>query len=343
MGDDRCIIIGRKREIDILKGLLTVAMILCHSIQFFGKEQDLVQGFLVNMINIATFPGFVFCFGYVGNMAYFQGNWRNAAKKMGKNALRILAAFYLSGIAYVALVEGKIFRIDFIMEVLTLHKYPGWSEFLASFAAMLLVGILCFPVFSKMNGKILACVAFISVSACFIPYDLVGNSWLALFVGSGHYVTFPVVQYGFFFAAGIWFSKKEIWWDWRILTLCIFLGVPSIACYAMTGYMPQRFPLSAWYLCGGCLFVYLYYLLSCRMEAVRFTPVKRAAAWLGRVGADSLYYLLFSNLLIFALDCSKFSFRSVWYAYIYFVIILVVISYFKHISFSGKGFKNIST
>lgn len=342
MDESGSIIIRRKREIDILKGFLTVTMILCHSIQFFGKEQDLVQGFLVNVINLATFPGFVFCFGYVGNTAYFQERWAKGAKKMGKNMLRILIAFYISGIAYVALVEGKIFRVDFIMEVLALRKYPGWSEFLASFAAMLLVGILCFPLFREMDGKILACVALVSAAACFLPYDLVGNSWLALFVGSGHYVTFPVVQYGFFFAAGIWFSKKEIRWDWRILTLCIFLAVPSFSCYAVTGYMPQRFPLSVWYLCGGCIFVYLYYLLSCGMGKARFTPVKYVAEWLERVGADSLYYLLFSNLLIFALDCSHFSFRSVWYAYIYFVIILVVISYFKHISFSGKGFKNIS-
>ena len=30
---------ARKREIDIQKGMLTVAMMLCHCIQFFGKEE----------------------------------------------------------------------------------------------------------------------------------------------------------------------------------------------------------------------------------------------------------------------------------------------------------------
>ncbi len=331
------IIIGRKREIDILKGLLTVTMILCHSIQFFGEEQNMVQGLLVNFINLATFPGFVFCFGYAGNLAYFQGDWGKGVNKMGKNALRILMAFYISGIAYVALVEDKIFRVDFIMEVLLLRKYPGWSEFLASFAAMLLVGILFFPLFRKMNGKILACMALVSGLACFIPYDLVGNSWLALFVGSGHYVTFPVVQYGIFFAAGIWLCRKKIRWDWRLFAVCVCLAMPCLYFYVMTGYMPQRFPLSVWYLCGGGLLVYLYYLLSCRAERAQFILVKQIAAWLERIGADSLYYLLFSNLLIFALDSSHFSFRSVWYAYIYFIIILLVISYFKHISFHGKS------
>ena len=41
---------GRKREIDIMKGILTVTMILCHTIQFFGEEKDFIQGFLVNVI-----------------------------------------------------------------------------------------------------------------------------------------------------------------------------------------------------------------------------------------------------------------------------------------------------
>ena len=162
---------GRKREIDILKGILTITMILCHSIQFFGVEKDPVQGLLVNVINLTTFSGFVFCFGYVGEMAYFQKSWPTAAKKMGKNVLRILIAFYLSGIAYVALVEGKIFRMDFIREVLFLQKYPGWSEFLVSFSAMLLIGIVCFPVFKRMNGKILILCALISSGFCFLPYE----------------------------------------------------------------------------------------------------------------------------------------------------------------------------
>lgn len=98
-----------------------------HSV--FGVEKDPVQGFLVNLINLTTFSGFLFCFGYVGSMAYFQKSWAEGAWKMGKNAARILIVFYISGVAYVALVEGKIFRMDFIWEVLFLRKYPGWSDF----------------------------------------------------------------------------------------------------------------------------------------------------------------------------------------------------------------------
>ena len=242
----------------MLKGILTITMILCHSIQFFGVEDDPVQGFLVNVINLTTFSGFVFCFGYVGEMAYFQKGWMEGACKMGKNMLRILIAFYLSGIAYVALVEGKIFRIDFIREVMFLKKYPGWSEFLVSFSAMLLIGILCFPLLKRMNGKILVLCALTSGSLCFLPYDKIQNSWLALFVGSRHYVTFPVLQYSFFFAVGIWFCKKQIKCKWQIMVISICLGLPCLFYYGKTAYIPERFPVSVWYLFGGCLFVYLY-------------------------------------------------------------------------------------
>ena len=45
----------RNQEIDIMKGLLTLAMILCHCLQFFGKEDAGIEKILVNVINL-TFP-----------------------------------------------------------------------------------------------------------------------------------------------------------------------------------------------------------------------------------------------------------------------------------------------
>ena len=59
---------GRNREIDICKGILTVTMILGHCIQFFGFEEQGVQKILVNVINLTTFSGFLFCFGFVSNL-----------------------------------------------------------------------------------------------------------------------------------------------------------------------------------------------------------------------------------------------------------------------------------
>ena len=160
---------ARKREIDIQKGMLTVAMMLCHCIQFFGKEEYGLQKILVNLINLSTFSGFMFCFGYTNQIAYYRKEWKNSFGKMLKNVCRMLIAFYISGIAYVALVEGKIFRWKFVAEVVMLKKYPGWSEFLVSFAAVLLVGIFLYPIIRRMNTIMFLGVACISCIACYIP------------------------------------------------------------------------------------------------------------------------------------------------------------------------------
>jgi len=78
---------GRRREIDICKGILTVTMILCHCIQFFGNETEGVQKILADVINLATFSGFLFCFGYVSDIAYYRKEWKESAGKMLKNAV----------------------------------------------------------------------------------------------------------------------------------------------------------------------------------------------------------------------------------------------------------------
>lgn len=67
------------------------------------------------------------------------------------------------------------------------------------------------------------------------------------------------------------------------------------------------------------------------MDKMKIGILHKVTGYFERVGAESLFYLLFSNLMIFALDCSSFSFRSVGYGYIYFIVILLVIGYFKYI------------
>ena len=165
----------RNQEIDIMKGLLTLAMILCHCLQFFGKEDAGIEKILVNVINLTTFSGFLFCFGFVCCLAYFQGDTRRGIVHMLRNMIRLLLAFYISGLAYMAFKEQKIFRKDFIREVLTLRRYPGWSEFLASFAAVLLVGALLLPALRKTNGWVVVGAAAVSLASCFIPYEKITN------------------------------------------------------------------------------------------------------------------------------------------------------------------------
>lgn len=330
---------GRNREIDICKGILTVTMILCHCIQFFGYEEQGVQKILVNVINLTTFSGFLFCFGFVSNLAYYENrSFRVSAWKLAKNAVRLLVAFYVSGIAYMAFVEDKIFRWDFITEILLLKRYPGWSEFLASFAAMMAVGILLYPLLKRVNGWIVAGIAIISGAACFLPYGEIHNSWLALFAGSWDYTTFPILQYMIYFAAGAWISRKRLWWKPQILAVVLVISLPCIIQFVTEGYLPDRFPPSIFYIAGGSLFVYADYLISGGLEKLRDKNrvAEAISGYLERCGKASLHYLLLSNLLIFALDGSSFSFRSKMYAYGAFLMILLLISYLHQLRNEGK-------
>ena len=79
------------------------------------------------------------------------------------------------------------------------------------------------------------------------------------------------------------------------------------------------------------MIVYGYYLISAGVERVRekYKIFGQIAAWLEKVGKASLYYLLLSNIFLFALDGSHFSFRSEGYAYAFFVIVILVISYLE--------------
>lgn len=322
----------RNREIDIMKGLLTLAMILCHCIQFFGDESMGLQKHLVNLINLTTFSGFLFCFGYVSELAYYRKSFGEAFRKAGKNVVRMILAFYISGLAYVALSERRTLVRERVTDVLFLKAYPGWSEFLASFAAVLLVGILLYSVFQHINGKMVLFILVISLAACYlIPYDQIQNSWLALFVGSSYYITFPVLQYGVFFAAGVWFCKDEISWNKKTFISAVLLGIPFLVYYIMEGRLPGRFPPTSFFILGGILGVYLYRVLSIWLKNVagKNKKIDTVILAIENVGMNSMFYLIVSNILIFAVNGSNFIYRSPNYAYIFYVIVLFVIYYLR--------------
>lgn len=322
----------RNQEIDIMKGLLTLMMILCHCIQFFGYENKGVEKILVSFVNLTTFSGFLFCFGYVCSLAYYQGELKRAVLRMGRAVLRLWIAFAISGLGYVALVEHKIFRKDLILSILTLQNYPGWSEFLASFAAVMLVGIILFPLMKRMNFWMLLVIALAGALGCFLPYDKITNPWLALFVGSTNYTTFPVLQYGVYFAAGVWMANRKKRLDWKIFLWSAAYSLPCIWFFWKNGCLPGRFPPTALFIGGGALGVFLYALIAGGLrKTCGMSVLGKPAEGLSLIGRNSLYCLLMSNLLIFAVAGSKFSFRSNDYAYGFYLVLLAILFYFNRI------------
>ena len=103
-------------------------------------------------------------------------------------------------------------------------------------------------------------------------------------------------------------------------------GILLIICGFRVASRPGfRCPFRFW---RAALFVYLYYLLAAALEN---KAQKLCVRYLTGVGKNSLFYLLLSNLIIFAVTASKFYRKEINYSIGLFLVILSVIWYLQGI------------
>lgn len=320
---------GYSEAVDFLKGFLVLSMILAHSIQFFGEEEKGLQKFIVEYVNLTTFSGFLFAYGFVCYRAYFTKSFKDVCKRMLQNAGRTLAAFYLSSIAYLALAENKVYKTDILRDVITIRLFGGWSEFLVSFTGVMLMAMLLFPLYKKLNIIGLAVIAAVCLMTCFIPYEKITVPWLALFLGSRHYVTFPVIQYSVYFAVGVIVSKYGRKYHRYLLSGSVVFSLPTIIYILRMSRMPERFPPSLLYITGSAFILYTYYLLFSMLSenTCKNSILLGVKKYLKQTGSNSLFYLLMSNIFIFGFKGSVFHYKDIRYALIFYLVLLLVIHY----------------
>lgn len=329
--------------VDFLKGFLVLGMILAHCIQFFGEEEKGIQKFIVDYVNLTTFSGFLFSYGFVCYRAYFTKKFKEVRKKMLQNAGKTLAAFYISSIAYLALADNKVFKTDILRDVITIRLFGGWSEFLISFAGVMLMAMLLFPLYKKLNILGLAVIAAVSLMTCFVPYEKITVPWLALFVGSRHYVTFPVIQYSVYFAAGVIVSKFGRKYHRYLLAGSVVFSLPAIIYILRMSQMPERFPPSLLYITGGASFLYIYYrLFSMLSESTCKNRILLGVKnYLKQTGSNSLFYLLMSNVFIFGFKGSAFYYKDIRYALVFYLVLLLVIHYLTVLISKSRKLPNL--
>ena len=88
---------GRDDSLDMMKGCLTVLMVLSHLtyvVPFDGI------GKFNAYVNLTTFSGFMFCFGYVCWKAYIENEREDVVRRLLKGACKSLCAFYICGLGY---------------------------------------------------------------------------------------------------------------------------------------------------------------------------------------------------------------------------------------------------
>ncbi|MDR2656844.1 MAG: hypothetical protein LBB86_03345 [Oscillospiraceae bacterium] len=304
---------GKQRDyrIDILKGALVCAMITCHVLQFYGDTQLFPSANTWMLwINITAFSGFVFAYGWSVSIAYLDKPYSTAAPRIALSCLRSYAAFAVSGVAFRVVYEGKPFAQNTVRRILLLQDIPGWSEFLAAFFAYALVTLILFIPMKKLRSStaasILAAAACIAV--CLAPIRDINIPYINLLIGGGTSTLFPIVQYAPYFIAGLLMPSIT-----RLKQAVILVAV-SVAASAAGGLLwsikgePSRFPPGMGWILTPAAVIAALVLAAAPLAATlrcerwsRWNPV-RALCSLGR---DSLYYLVMSNLAIFALAASN--------------------------------------
>ncbi|MBO0936535.1 hypothetical protein J2I47_08275 [Fibrella sp. HMF5335] len=300
----------RTVSIEYLKAVLVSLMVLTHSFTLVGT---LIPGdrssqlcyLLATMGNLTVFSGFLFCFGYASYHAYLSKPLARVKNNLFVTAQNQLISYYISALLAVVLlpIPGRPANVVLLSDawaVLSFQYIAPFSEFmLAYFLLTAITRLLFHPLVAMANSRwAMLIVGMLSLLATvLIPYDLFIDNPLGLFVGSRSYAAFPLVQYGLFYVAGIYFARFNVVWQWPIALLALAGTGYFALSYAQAGVLPVRFPPSLAWICGSWGILYgLYLCLNWLVnKGVRSSVMLM-------MGGNTLLFLLLSNAFLFALS-----------------------------------------
>lgn len=321
----------RNRTIDVNKGILVCLMIYAHCLQFF-VDFEIHKGMhmVSETINLIAFSGFVFAFGFTSFYAYLQQDRDVSGKHMLKNVFRLLIAFYISSFSYVVFVEKIPLRMENIMDIFLVKRLAGWSEFLLSFAFIMLFNVFLSQVKDKITNRVLICMLVLCVLSSLLQNGestpVVGTIW-----GGRGAPFFPCIPYGFYFFAGIYLAKnQELQWSGKVLSIAVLGTLFYYISWIAGKNQPSRFPLSIEHLVGASLFVYALFYVAGRLERLHKKNI--LCVLLENIGVNSIFYLLFSNLIIFSLTKTAFYKRTPLYCLGLAFVLILMIYYFTWIT-----------
>ena len=292
----------RNKTIDSYKGILVVLMVLAHVIQLLGIHETF-SSYISTYVNLTTFSGFFFIFGFTNQIAYFNKEDVEKSKNgILNNAFKVLTIYYISAFSYQFFISNDfIFSLMYLAKTLLLFRIPGYSEFLLSFFLLSLVSFMLFDYLKKITIKQTFVVSIISLLITFIPIYKIGFlPHLGLLIGSENFSAFPIIQYLPFYLIGIIFSKYKIIYNFKILIISFTLTILFFI-YAMFWGFPSRFPPSLFFLFGSAFFLYFYFLVLNKIYATT-NIIANSLYYLEEIGRSTLFYLIFSNITIFSIS-----------------------------------------
>jgi len=287
---------ARQAYLDLLKTMLVLGMILAHVIQLVGvrvRPMPTANG-ICDFVNLITFSGFLFAFGIGLGLS---GEQDRPLRERLRPAGKLLAATYVSSLAYVTLVEKRTLTADLLIDVLSLRVLCGWSEFLASFFMLYLLLAFARPVFLAIPKSPLLMLA--AVAWCLAGSVLTTSVNLPLtatIIANTNYANFPLLPYLPWLLFGIRIGQDRGAIKLRYLPFVAAATGAFVWWRLESGEFPHRFPPSALWVVGSSAFLLVYLALA--QAVTRHLSVPRACLLPGR---HVLMFLLLSNLVIFTI------------------------------------------
>lgn len=287
----------RSSALDVFKGLLILGMILAHIIQILDITNNYLLKAVSTYINLISFSGFLFAFGYANYFAYFSKDFRACKLRMLNTGFKILVAFYISGIAFRMIFEKKAIHLLDILKIILLIDIPGYSEFLASFAAITFLAIILFKPIQMLiqDKKYFFITNILLLLTTYIPYEWININQIGLLIGTNKFYCFPVIQYSPLYLLGIYFAKYKIKFSKITLLLSSVFTLSFLLYFLYNHKLPSRFPPSLFWILGSSFFLYIYFVASNLLSRLK------KLEFLEKAGKNVLFYLLISNIFIFTI------------------------------------------
>ena len=323
----------RDLSIDVTKGILVFGMIFTHVIQFVSIKTGALL-YIQDIGNLVTFSGFFFCFGFACYRSYFEKE-TTPWQRIGITVLKCYIAFVISGIAFRALVSRKGSNFETLFDIMVLNDLPGWSEFLISFAVVLLLAAVLKPaiVWLLDNPGAFIVVLVLLLATGFLPKDVKYDPRIGILIGGKGFAYFSIVQYFPLFLLGCWFAKK----NWQVEIWMLIVGLIGVAGFFVLQQQEikiSRFPASTEWVLFSIAAVAVYFWLG-RMVTQLKLPF--LVPFFNYLGHNVLYFLLFSNIVLFALKRKTgFSYLGFWKTLALFVFILFTAWFLQQVSVGKK-------
>lgn len=283
----------RATDLDLLKTLLVVGMIGAHVVQLITFRPRPEATMFAEYANLVSFSGFMFAFGIGLGLPKPEGRRRSWWSRL-KPVLLLLLAVYASSFGFTLLVERKPLDGQLILDVLTMQRLFGWSEFLATFFMLSIVTLVARPALLAIgrNPWLMLVATAVCLATTFYTTGAI-FPLLPTIVSHTGFANFPLLPYLPWFLLGIWYGSYPVraWHFVPALAITGYLYWVTI----QAGQFPNRFPPTILWIVGPAA-ILLAYLAVCRLIAARVN-IPNVLLTPGR---HVLSFLVLSNLGFFA-------------------------------------------